>query len=224
MINNIQFLRFVAASLVIFAHAPLNAFGVSSHAIHLGGFGVDIFFIISGFIIPYILFGASHDVSQLPKMGGVSFFVRRIVRIWPLYLVATIFVVLTALFVRYSGLTPNFEVNNVYGLAKLDWKMLFESLTFTHAVVAPTLNVGWTLQLEFLFYTAVAIILLLGAKSFFHVAFSYTLLLLGSALLLGSTGATFATYFPPVKLLATPMMIEFLFGLILYGCYLNGFF
>lgn len=73
MINNIQFLRFVAASLVIFAHAPLNAFGVSSHAIHLGGFGVDIFFIISGFIIPYILFGASHNVIQLPKMGGVSF-------------------------------------------------------------------------------------------------------------------------------------------------------
>ena len=94
MINNIHFLRFVAASLVIFAHAPLNAFGVSSHAIHLGGFGVDIFFIISGFIIPYILFDASHDVSQLPKMGGVSFFVRRIVRVWPLYLVATTFVFL----------------------------------------------------------------------------------------------------------------------------------
>jgi peptidoglycan/LPS O-acetylase OafA/YrhL len=50
-----------------------------------GGYGVDIFFVISGFIIPYVLAGES---GTLPH--SVSFMMRRIIRIYPLYWLVTL--------------------------------------------------------------------------------------------------------------------------------------
>lgn len=57
LLNNIQFLRFVAAALVVVAHGAIAPFGLPIEFYNTGRFGVDVFFVISGFIIPYILFG-----------------------------------------------------------------------------------------------------------------------------------------------------------------------
>lgn len=93
MLINIQFLRFVAAMLVVFYHsndhvkstgAEQGIFFAIAEAV--GFAGVDIFFVISGFIMAYTTATASGS-SQ-----GVSFAKRRLARIysgyWPFYLIA----------------------------------------------------------------------------------------------------------------------------------------
>lgn len=46
------------------------------------GFGVDLFFLISGFLITYLLI---REKSEKSKVNIPAFFLRRILRIWPLY-------------------------------------------------------------------------------------------------------------------------------------------
>ncbi len=104
--KNLDALRFLAAFMVVFAHAiegywdwypkdkPAmflkNNLGEMSFwgetwdkVIQNGSFGVDIFFLISGFLITYLL------ISEKTKTGRINypkFFVRRALRIWPLYI------------------------------------------------------------------------------------------------------------------------------------------
>lgn len=77
LLSNIQFLRFAAAFLVVIARAPLAYFNVPASLIHIGGFGVNIFFIISGFIIPFILFGGKYSREYIIPISAKTFFLRR---------------------------------------------------------------------------------------------------------------------------------------------------
>ena len=76
MLFNIQVLRAVASLLVVHAHAAAGGLGLSWVG---GANGVDLFFVISGFIIAYV---ASIDSDQ--------FMARRLVRIVPIYWVSTL--------------------------------------------------------------------------------------------------------------------------------------
>jgi exopolysaccharide production protein ExoZ len=72
-IYSIQFLRGVAAFLVVTTHA-LNEFGIKV----AGAVGVDLFFAISGFVMYYVT-----------ADGVRNFLVRRAIRILPLYYLVT---------------------------------------------------------------------------------------------------------------------------------------
>ena len=77
-LRSIQILRGVAAGLVVIAHVIEHADWVSGDPVLITGrFGVDIFFVISGFIITYITGDGPFD----PKV----FAIRRIFRVVPLY-------------------------------------------------------------------------------------------------------------------------------------------
>ncbi|WP_139300736.1 hypothetical protein [Escherichia coli] len=69
---NIQALRFIAAAMVVLAHAELGQYGIGNIEIlaSLGGFGVIIFFIISGFIIPYVAYGGSQSEGEFKISAG----------------------------------------------------------------------------------------------------------------------------------------------------------
>ena len=73
--NNVQVLRATAASMVVMAHSG-GVMYVPSELITLGSSGVDIFFVISGFIICQV--AARHH-------GALHFLARRWWRIFPLY-------------------------------------------------------------------------------------------------------------------------------------------
>ena len=90
-INNIQVLRFFAALSVMMVHLPLFGFGV---------WGVDFFFVISGFIMMYIT-----------DLSSKFFFLKRLARIIPLYWILTILVFCLALTKPelLNNTTPNFE-------------------------------------------------------------------------------------------------------------------
>src|SRR5688572_30760956 len=82
-------LRFFAALAVIITHVELmkGVFGLPSYwqepfFFDLGGLGVYFFFVLSGFLITYLLLV---ERRQIGRISIKKFYVRRILRIWPLY-------------------------------------------------------------------------------------------------------------------------------------------
>jgi peptidoglycan/LPS O-acetylase OafA/YrhL len=97
--KNLNALRFIAATLVIFHHVEQyklwaklpNIFG-NPTIDALGHKAVSFFFVLSGFLITYLLMAEN---TQTGKIDVRNFYIRRILRIWPLYY----FIVLLCLFV-----------------------------------------------------------------------------------------------------------------------------
>lgn len=222
MLNNIQLLRFIAAALVVVAHGAIAPFGLPAEFYNTGRFGVDVFFVISGFIIPYILFGGSHTEISKVKLSGWDFFIRRLARIWPMYFIVTLLVFVCVYIVGSGWFKPNPDLAFAFSSAKLNMRLLFESLTFTHSFVAPTLNVGWTLQFEFMFYTIIAILLIVGVKRLESFVISTAAIMLVSYFILNSAAKPYLDWIAPVKLIGSSMMFEFLFGLVLYRVHSAG--
>ena len=101
-----------------------------------GPFGVAVFFLISGFVIPF----------SLEKLGGIKFITARLFRIFPTYWAATL-VTLGAIYLsnRYWG--SEFYVTPDQAM----WNLL---LVHQQLNVASIDMVNWTLCIEVLFYFA----------------------------------------------------------------------
>lgn len=167
----LQALRAVAAALVVFSHA-LQTY--SEKILHTdltqwewgAGFGVQVFLIISGFII------YRTTINQAPgPYSTARFLSRRIVRIAPVYWLAT----------------------GIYALKLIaqsnppGWLAFSESLFFIpfrnpaeNDMIRPVLGVGWSLNYEMFFYVVLAFALLLPKQARFAAV---TTLMLGFMLL-----------------------------------------
>lgn len=142
-INNIQVLRALAAGVVAFRHI-----GQQLHFHAIGSFGVDIFFVISGFVM-----------AQICERGKTEWFLlRRIVRIVPLYWGATLSLYVLA--VIAPGLLIETRPNAVYLLLSL----LFIPFRKATGQIEPFLFLGWTLNFEMYFYALLSVALLLWSK------------------------------------------------------------
>lgn len=123
----IQYLRGIAALLVVFAH--FHYFPIIKY--FYGAIGVDIFFIISGIIM-------SSTVEKY-KDKKIEFFTNRLIRIYPLYIIVSL---------------PIFWHQQKIG--ELSSIVLIKSLLFFGGSFEkykdPLLFVGWTLFYEFIFY------------------------------------------------------------------------
>lgn len=148
MIMNLQVLRALAAFLVFFHHFIPNIDRVfpGAKAYEFGAAGVDIFFVLSGFIMVLTTFDRDGDPAK--------FFVNRIVRIVPIYWIMTLAIV--ALFL--IGFRP-------IGVLDLEISYIWKSLLFIpftrNGLWEPILSVGWTLNFEMFFYTLFALLLIL---------------------------------------------------------------
>src|SRR5215831_5734617 len=142
MIWSIQALRFVAALMVVYVHAAPTALAVTGSLglppglVAVGFAGVDIFFVISGFIIAKAATGRT----------AAEFLTARLIRILPLYLV---FASQQAIFAGLAG-------------RPFGWREAIATFLFwpaTDRMTSPALDVGWTLAFEMLFYAAAALVL-----------------------------------------------------------------
>jgi peptidoglycan/LPS O-acetylase OafA/YrhL len=86
---NLDGVRFLAALMVIIHHIEqikaqfnMNNFWDNTIIRSLGGLGVVLFFVLSGFLISYLLF---KEESGTTTVLVKKFYIRRILRIWPLY-------------------------------------------------------------------------------------------------------------------------------------------
>ena len=141
MLSNLQILRGLAALGVVFYHTDYRLAGDW----HTDFNGVAIFFVISGFIMSYIT-----------QNGERDFLTRRVVRIVPMYWIATLALIIMGH--RFGLLRPSIWINS--GL----WFDLPRSLLFLPAERFPVLGVGWTLNFEMYFYLVFAGALALNRK------------------------------------------------------------
>ncbi|HLK89733.1 MAG TPA: acyltransferase [Polyangia bacterium] len=130
---SIQALRAVAATSVILAHVPF---------IDRGVYGVDIFFVISGFIMCHI-----------GSLSPDQFFLKRIFRVVPLYWLGTLGVFAIAL------LAPRLLNSTTADPEHLVKSLFFIPFKKGNGDVQPLLFLGWTLEYEMFFYVVFAIAL-----------------------------------------------------------------
>jgi exopolysaccharide production protein ExoZ len=138
----LQYLRAIAATGVVLFHATEAAGAPWRY----GAWGVDLFFVLSGFLMIAIT-----DRGVRPW----SFFRDRFLRVAPLYWIATATLVLVGL----VGIAPGIPLDP----ARIATSLAFIPYGEVNArhIVLPVLPVGWTLNFEMLFYTVFALILFL---------------------------------------------------------------
>jgi peptidoglycan/LPS O-acetylase OafA/YrhL len=160
-LQSIQILRALAATLVVIGHAFHDSTYIAQHTsqplIEMPyfewGFGVDIFFVISGFIMIYT------TVDLFGQPGAAStFLTRRLIRIAPLYWLTTALLILVAIF------APHF-----LNVPIESWRSVVTSYLFIPDVrgngeVRPILATGWTLNYEMFFYAIFACALTLPLR------------------------------------------------------------
>ena len=98
----IQVLRGIAALLVVLVHARYallntDSFPLAQQLFVPGAMGVDLFFLISGFIMCYSTAGSDGSVGAVAR-----FAIKRFARVWPVYVAVT----LVAIFVLNGGIDP----------------------------------------------------------------------------------------------------------------------
>ncbi|PZV35124.1 hypothetical protein B5V02_29115 [Mesorhizobium kowhaii] len=147
-IHSIQYLRGLAASAVVCFHINEQFNGPFA----IGAAGVDIFFVISGFIM---------WVSTVDRpVAAQRFMWQRIVRIVPLYWIVTLLTAL-AIFVK-----PQFLFGHVLSPANFFGSLLFFPM-MQNGSLHPVVIQGWTLCYEMMFYIVFALSLLLAKKQRF---------------------------------------------------------
>ena len=209
---NIQVLRAVAAFLVVVGHAAHETEALSAvtgrpavafPAVNWG-FGVDIFFVISGFIMVY----TSVDLFGRPGAWRI-FLTRRLVRIVPLYWLLTTVLLVGAL------LAPqllNVPIGN--------WQHVLASYLFIPSLripgeIRPVMALGWTLNMEMFFYALFA-----GALIFpFRKGMAVLALAIVSFALIGMV---FDPQQVQLAFWSQSIVLEFLFGCLLAVAFLKG--
>jgi peptidoglycan/LPS O-acetylase OafA/YrhL len=150
--NNLDALRFFAFFLVFLAHAPIKT-GISfidSSLNSFGAYGVYLFFVISGFLITYLLFVENRKFNQINLS---SFFVRRLLRIWPLYFFILAFEVI------YFWINNGWKIPSdfYYYLTFLgNFDRIYNGYITTNQFV--DLGVLWTIGIEEQFYILIPVI------------------------------------------------------------------
>lgn len=193
MIISVQLLRFVAASLVVLTHS-MSAGGANG----VGAFGVDIFFVISGFII-------SH-VTNMPVRPG-EFLMRRGIRIIPMYWLFTLGVAVLSL------IAPSLLGETTFSWAKLLYSLAFVPHWNEAMGWSPLLKLGWTLNHEMFFYLIFAIAMQISHK-YRELLAALLILCMSMVAEILPTGE-----YNPFHYWTAPVTYEFIFGMALAVCY-----
>lgn len=188
-LDGVQALRAVAALCVIGMHIP---------AIERGEFGVDLFFVISGFIVCHV---AAADPAQFMR--------KRIFRVVPLYWLCTI-----VLFGLALG-APQLMSATRGDAAELLKSLFFVPFVKSNGNVHPLLYLGWTLNYEMLFYSLFALALVLAPRRPHTLAAVILLTLF-------AIGRVVHFDHVPLRFWTAPIVIEFVFGIAAYDLWRNG--
>ena len=172
---SLQFLRFVAAMLVLLFHLRLDPSGYK---------GVDVFFVISGFVMYY-----TACLTEKPK--AFFFIINRLTKIFLLYWIALIFLYC----VQPFNIGPNFLKT-------------FFLIPGHHSVI----GVSWSLSYELYFYFLFAIIVYTIPAKWHHLIFWSALMVsTGAAIYQSKPEAIEGTLF---NFLLSSNLWEFLLGVL----------
>ena len=208
-IVSIQVLRALAALAVLTYHVPIEL--SSRLGLHdvvprflIGAAGVDLFFVISGFIIVYaseMLFGR-WDAPYV-------FFVRRLVRIVPLYWACTGLIVAYWMIARVDFNSIDISFGAIIG------SFLFLPYPRPSGGMMPVIMLGWTVNHEMFFYAAFAGVIFLSRRRTV-----LTVITLFVAIVMA--GQVFKPLPPTITFWSDPIILEFCFGMLIAAAYREG--
>lgn len=219
----LQTLRGVAALMVVLVHSrfilqdtPAGK-AVADAVFYPMAMGVDIFFLISGFLM--VLTTSNFDGS---RRYACTFVIKRMARIWPVFAIVSLAVVA----IEHKGI-HGFRDPAVMG------HMLEGLLFLPHDPVASPLyfmmfvDVAWTLCFEFYFYVIFGLSMLLGRYRYWALAVWFAVSLIGVPMLRG--GFTLNLFQPdPLHMLRypnlaiSPIVWDFVLGMLAAWIYKSG--
>ncbi len=200
----VNMLRFLAAVFVVFYHFGFAFYyrdlsyvdvPVFRYLFQYGYLGVDLFFIISGFVISL----------SAENRGAYSFFKSRIGRLYPVFWISAI---ITSIFLLFGG-------HLIY--SSMSWSRFLASMTMLPSFfnADPLDGTYWTLAVEMKFYFIIFLLLIFKQfKKIEHIATPVAFIMLVSALFLNVTVDSTLTWIP-----------NFIAGIIFYKIYtqrMNG--
>ncbi len=165
--NRLDTLRFLAFFMVFanhlasFLHYPKSV-GIPGSFfftyLQIGDLGVGFFFVLSGFLITYLL------EKERIKNGRISiknFYIRRVLRIWPLYFLAI------AIIILFSFIFRGFDLYKI----SLDWPEIWRNLIFIgnffkafHYTSNEMIAILWSIAVEEQFYLVWPVLFVLFRK------------------------------------------------------------
>jgi len=207
-LDRLQALRFIAAAAIVVRHAFME---LEQHGIVFPGrdfmlavpwgAGVDVFFVISGFVIT---FGA---VGKQPSAGAAGdFIVRRLIRLWPTYALFTVLMLVAMAILpdmlNHSTIDP---AHTAASFAFIPWPEPGDGAYY------PVLGQGWTLNYEMFFYVCFAATMFAPARLRPAILWAGGVSLIAAGLIWKLP--------PPLHFYADPIVLEFLFGVALAVLY-----
>lgn len=206
----VQYARALAAILVLLSHTTSEALKLTPNGTTYPNpndyfpfvAGVDVFFIISGFIMVLVSRNRWHERGY-----ALAFLRDRITRIVPNYYFYTGLIILALLIVPSAFDTTTLELNRVLG-----------SLLFFPGLGepwAPILSLGWTLNFEMFFYLLFAIgILLLRTRAILSTC--------AALVAVSIVGQTIDGLEPPLSFWFNSIVLEFCIGMLFAEAWHRG--
>lgn len=186
------------------SHGAPDGFGILK-SMMTWQFGVDIFFIISGFIMLYVSSGRATG----PK-AAATFLKKRFIRIVPLYWIYTALVIVPMIVapgaMKRTGFSAEYILSSLFfipyprpGLGDL----------------APVLALGWTLNYEMLFYVIFALLMVIRVR---RMAFWLCLILAA----IFAAGLFVQPGLPQLWYWTRSCILEFAFGALIAVAFIRG--
>lgn len=198
ILTNVQALRAIAASLVVLFHLKemVHALGLPPAYFEFAALGVDLFFVISGFIMV-------HTIDPV-RTDGVKFMKNRVARILPLYWVMTFLVFAIAL------TAPALLKSTAANPLDLIRSLLFIPYARSDGQMMPVLFLGWSLNYEIFFYLILSVALFAGkGRHCFELAIVAILALVASRWMFTSEPGSLLWFY------SNPKMLEFVAGMLI---------
>ena len=144
-IKSIDFLRGIAVLLVVFRHIYLEPILIT-----VGWVGVDLFFVLSGFLVSNLLF---QEYKQTQTVKPIRFLIRRGFKIYPLF-----YIMIFLLFFIESHLNPQYY--DIYKARLFNEVLFIQNYHYDVTLIGHT----WSLAVEEHFYFALALLFFILAK------------------------------------------------------------
>jgi exopolysaccharide production protein ExoZ len=156
-----------------------------------GSFGVDLFFVLSGFVIA---------MASEKNVGAIQFAINRITRVVPLYWLMTTILLMVVI------LRPELFNSTTASIPNYLKSIFFIPYFRENGQLQPMLGVGWTLNYEMIFYAMATVSLSASPTRFYCVTCVLVTLMSGmGCLLLDGT--------PYADFLRSNLLFEFMLGM-----------
>lgn len=205
-LGSIQFLRMTAALLIAYVHAielqvhPIPPFYQNiPHWVDLTTIGIDIFFVMSGFIIAW-------STARYSSQGQSLYFLKkRFFRLAPAYYIAT----LGYLIIDFHYLSRTHQLPDTSQIIK---SIFLVPVADTNAWIYTILPVAWTLSFEWFFYLLFAFTMAVGSRYRNGLFILLGLIFVSAHYVL--VPADYRLIF-----ITNPITLEFIAGVVIYECY-----